>query len=210
MIVDTSGFGINDKQIESFRDHRVFVRISLDSELGKKSSELRPMKDRRDTDTGDIALQSIQKCMSHDVNLGVQTVITAVNYGDLESLGIKLHKLGVCYWRIMLLAHTAETDKVFQKLRFTDTNDTRFRKNIYPKLKGLFDSSKDAAVLVQLAENDVPNAVILVSPDGVFYTESATGNGKRVIDPSNRTKPTEAAMRTNVDMYAHARRYLCE
>lgn len=210
VIVDTSGFQMNDKHIESFRNHRVFVRISLDSELVKTSGRLRPMKHDHNEDTGDVAIQAISKCLSSGVNLGVQTVVTSKNFGDFLSLENKLQKIGVCNWRLMLLAHTANKSEVERKLHLSKDHNKRFRKNIYPKLKSLSDECKDAAMSVQLTENNVPNAVILVSPDGIFYTESTAGNGKRVIDLSNKTKPSESALVTTVDMHAHARRYLHE
>ena len=210
VIVDTSGCQLSDEHIESFRNHRVFVRISLDSELSKDSCLLRPMKHGRGEDTGDIALQAISECLSCKVDLGVQTVVTGKNYCDFESLRDKLQRLGVCNWRIMRLADTKETHAVFQKLKLSIVQDRRFIKIIYPKLKSPSDVCKEGVMSVQLVENDVANAVILVSPDGVFYTESAGGSGKPIIDPSNKTKPRKSTLVTTVDMHAHARRYLHE
>ncbi len=208
VIVDTSGFRITDEHIESFFRNRVFLRISLDAETVTTNVKLRPMKQNSTIDTGGIAIQALSKCLSRDVNLGIQTVLTRENFGDLESLGLKLLKLGVRNWRLMRVAHTAETDSVLRQLQLTVKNDSRFQRNVFPKLLSLTDTDTGRALSVQLSENDVPNAVILVSPDGVFYTEAPAGRGKQEIDPSNKTKPRISALVTNVDMHAHARRYL--
>ena len=65
---------------------------------------------------------------------------------------------------------------------------------------------------MQVVHNKTPNAIILVSPDGTFLTESNVGReeggGKVVIDPENPKKPRIKSIFEKIGMHAHAERYL--
>jgi hypothetical protein len=63
-------------------------------------------------------------------------------------------------------------------------------------------------MVVQIAPNETPNAVILVGPDGTFYTESNTMVAKVILDDESPKRPRLEAILNKVDMAAHARRYL--
>ena len=78
-----------------------------------------------------------------------------------------------------------------------------------------FDNVLDAYVhrwhrsmVVQIAPNETPNAVILVGPDGTFYTESTTTVAKVILDHENPKRPRLDAIMSKVNMQKHADRYL--
>ena len=67
----------------------------------------------------------------------------------------------------------------------------------------------------QLAKNRHPNAVILVSPDGTFFTESLpisnddrAERGKVILDEKNPRKPRNFMVRQIINLNAHTERYL--
>ena len=63
-------------------------------------------------------------------------------------------------------------------------------------------------MVVQIAPNKTPNAVILVGPDGTFYTESTTAVAKVTLDNENPNRPRLESILSKVNMQAHAERYL--
>ena len=64
---------------------------------------------------------------------------------------------------------------------------------------------------VQVADNQIPNAIILVAPDGTFLTEShffTSTVGKIEIDPQSPKEPNLENIHNSVNMHAHIERYL--
>lgn len=61
---------------------------------------------------------------------------------------------------------------------------------------------------LQVTHNRAPNAVVLVSPDGTFYTESNIHPGKVRLDDHSPKRPHRRAFLASIDLWAHAARYL--
>jgi len=60
---------------------------------------------------------------------------------------------------------------------------------------------------VQITHDEAPNAVVLVGPDGVFYTESNMSLGKIILDEEHPDAPSLDTIGMKVNMLAHAERY---
>ena len=52
------------------------------------------------------------------------------------------------------------------------------------------------------------NSVILVSPEGKFYTEPVFGDGKVIIDENKPKVPSPIKMREKINVFEHLARYL--
>jgi len=56
--------------------------------------------------------------------------------------------------------------------------------------------------------NNSKNSVILVSPDGEFYTEGINDSGKFLIDKENPRKPSKKSILKFINNSGHLVRYL--
>lgn len=213
IIVDTSGSSLTDNHITLFKKYNVFVRISLDSEIPKVNNSLRPLNSRRKNKCSTItAFESILKCLNNEIKVAVQSVATKKNRSDFLFLGEKLFDLGVDGWRILLIAPSKNNFKNYLDLRGNDKGLGRFNSHILKKIKDKHEKNWQSRMSVQIAENDVPNAIILVSPDGNFLTESNIKSdkyiGKVLIDPDFPKNPRKEYISTSINMHAHTERYL--
>lgn len=210
LIVDTCGYTFTTAHLELFKKYNVFVRVSLDSQQPKINDKLRPLNKklgaiRNDSmGTAEAALNTISKCVEAGVKVGVQTVVTKMNLSDLEALGDKLYRLGVSNWRIMMLASFNERSKESLKLRMDERGQKRFYNTITKHLRAKHRNWWHQSMAIQLTHNRTPNAVVLVSPEGNFCTESNVRLGKELLS----LKPNNAAIFDKVNFHAHAERYL--
>jgi MoaA/NifB/PqqE/SkfB family radical SAM enzyme len=203
IIVDTNGIGLTPEHVQLFKKYKVFVRVSLDSESPKKNNKLRPIKNGRGCSL-DAALDCVSLCLTNGIQVGIQTVVTKENASDLEALGHKLHRSGVTSWRLQILANHAR----FRDYSALRPNIGRFSRNILHAIDQKSRTGWDEAMSVQVSDNSVPNAVVLVSPDGEFFTE-VEGFGKEAIDPKHVCRPTLSAVRSgSLNLDAHTQRYL--
>lgn len=211
IMVDTNGFNLTPEHISLFKKYGVFVRISLDSEVPGVNQRLRPTRKGIAcvSSTASAAVSSICACLDVGIPVGVQTVVTKTNQGDLASLFDKLERLGVACWRVMLEAPTTHTIKgVARRPDCSRVSSKRFREHILSQLHIKQAQGRDRSMSIQFTDNNTANAVILVSPDGRFFTESSMSPGKVLIDDHSPRHPSNRAILRQVDMHAHAHRYL--
>jgi hypothetical protein len=147
----------------------------------------------------------------------VQTVATKKNANDLVTLGDKLYRLGVRSWRIFKVAPSKKSYEGYKRLvgEVTDSGKKITGKKARGPYEFAFRNVMDAYehrwhrnMVVQIAPNETPNAVILVGPDGTFYTESTTTVAKVILDDENPKRPRLDAIMSKVNMQKHADRYL--
>ena len=223
IVVDTSGYTFSAKHLELFKQHNVSVRISFDSERPKINQAQRPLYQgypklvRSGPPTAVAAVNALCQCLNTDISVTVQTVATKKTANDLVALGDKLFRLGVRSWRIFKVARSAARYDGYIKLVGTHTDkgkkftakksggpyEFNFRKVLAARV-----SYWQHKMAVQVTLNEKPNAVILVGPDGNFYTESNVSLGKVILDEESPRLPSLEAVRTKVNMLAHAERYL--
>jgi len=210
IIIDTSGHVLSDEHIDLFKKYNVFVRISFDSEQPKINDKLRPLhrntnKSLNAKSSSVSALNAIIKCIEKGIRVGVQTVVTKENRSDLESFGDKLFKLGVSNWRLMMVAPSKDRYNEYIHLRGDEKGQKRYYNHIQKQLRLRHKNWWHEGMAIQLTHNMTPNAVVLVSPSGEYFTESNIHLGKDIL--TDITKPKESLF-DKVSMHAHAERYL--
>lgn len=210
IVLDTSGYTLDQKHVVLFRQYGVAVRVSFDSERPRvNQAQRKPLKvglkpNKDDKYSLVRALNAICMCLATGVPVTVQSVVTRQTANDLVFLGDKLYRLGVHSWRVMRVAKSAAR---LNEVKTIQPSDKLYRHVFANLIKEHNLRWKDKMAL-QITHNEVPNAVVLVGPDGRFWTESNVNPGKAPIDDQNRTRPRLASFAKNVDMNAHARRYL--
>jgi sulfatase maturation enzyme AslB (radical SAM superfamily) len=218
IIIDTSAYIFNESHLNLFKKYNVIVRISLDSEIPSINDKLRPINSSfkkagiNSRDTVSSAIYAIYKCIDAGVKVAVQSVATKVNHSDFEAMGDKLFKLGVGGWRILMVAPSKLKYDEYQVLCGDQKFQKRFYNHILKAINKKYKKDWRCNMSVQVAHNKTPNAVILVSPNGTFLTESnigqVDGGGKVIIDIDNPKKPKIQSIFDSINMHAHAERYL--
>jgi len=210
IIIDTNGYLLNEQHVEIFKKYNVFVRVSLDTELPKINDKLRPLlkDDNSKSISGSsskMALDCIIKCIDAGIKVGVQTVVTKANRSDLESFGDKLYRLGVCHWRLMMVAPSKLRNNEYLSLRGDEKGQKRYYSHIQKQLRQKHKNWWHEGMAIQITHNMTPNAVVLVSPSGEYFTESNIHLGKENL---SETLSSKNAFFDKVSMHAHAERYL--
>lgn len=210
IILDTSGYSLQKKHVDLFCKYNVFVRVSLDSEIPKVNEFVRPLsnksKGKTKISSSEAAIAAINDCLDNGVKVGVQTVVTRYNRSDLEFLGDKLFRLGISNWRLMQVARSSERLEAYNDLRGDEKGRRRYFNHIQKQLRIKHKNWWNQGMAVQLTDNKTPNAVVLVAPDGKFYTESNIQPGKDLLyDPATEQ---HCSIFEKVATHAHAERYL--
>ena len=210
IIVDTSAYTFNSKHLALFKKYKVFARISLDSEFPRVNNELRPLysKHKGLDDTVTTAVNAVCKCIKNKVKIAVQTVATNRNHSYLKELGNKLFKLGVRSWRILMITKSKRNIEQFEKLKFKNKQPARVRDYIIKEIYTAHETQWQKKMAVQVVSSENPNAVILVAPNGVFYTQLKEPWGKVILDDKNPDRPKLDAVFSKVNKYTHTGRYL--
>jgi MoaA/NifB/PqqE/SkfB family radical SAM enzyme len=207
IVLDTSAYPFKSDHIALFKKYDVYVRISLDSEIPRINRQLRPVCSRTSRVTGSVekAVEAIDKCLSAGIRVGVQTVATRKNRHDLSELGDKLLRLGISGWRILMVAPSPGKELLYHELSGSHKSQHRFYEYTLAKIQKTYQKHSASQLAVEVAHNQVPNAVILVGPDGTFYTEQ---RGKIEIDSKYPRKPRASMIFRQVSSHGHASRYL--
>jgi MoaA/NifB/PqqE/SkfB family radical SAM enzyme len=223
IVLDTSGFTLTSNHVSLFRKYGVSVRISFDSERPAVNQRQRPFYReypqlaRKGVTSTEAAVEALCKCLDAGISVTVQTVATKKTANDLVALGDKLYRLGVVSWRIFKVVDSEARHDGYLKLVGTHTDEGKkiIGKQAQGPYKFSFDAVRTAAVnnwnqavAIQIDHGEVPNAVILVGPDGTFYTESNLKLGKILLDQQRPKAPSIKALKTRINMQAHAERYL--
>jgi MoaA/NifB/PqqE/SkfB family radical SAM enzyme len=202
IIVDTNGFNFEHKHVRLFKKYKVFVRISFDSQNPKHNNSLRPSKNG--SCSLREAINAIDKCLQNQIPVGIQTVVTKKNFGNIIPISEKLPRIGVQCWRLQIVANHKMANN-FEKM---SPNKKRFYKEIAPRIVSGIGRKAMGSMYVDVVHNNIPNSVILVLPDGGFFTELG-GSGKIPIDPANVKNPSLQSFRDGVlNREGHSDRYL--
>jgi MoaA/NifB/PqqE/SkfB family radical SAM enzyme len=222
ILVDTSGYTLTPDHIAMFKQHRVSVRISIDSTIPRihgalrSPSSLYPGFVKRGGSL-ELALSAMEQLINSDIPTSVQTVATKKNANDLVPLGDVLFRLGVRSWRIFKVAPSQVRFEQWKRLvgTHTDTGQKYTGQggggpyaHAFTRVMRATTSNWNNQMSVQVTRSDAPNSVVLVAPDGKFVTESNTGNGKILIDPRQPFTPSVRSISNTINLAAHVGRYL--
>ena len=222
IVVDTSGLLLKEEHLDLFSRSKVSLRISIDSQIPAVHDSQRPISQRYPKllsrgGTLAPAIDALCRAMDRGLGVTVQTVATKKSANNLVSLGDVLYRLGVKSWRIFKVAPSVSSMIGYRLLVGTHHDDgrpTKGKKKDGPYEHAFAEVLKaritawQEQMAVQVTMNDVPNSVILVTPDGRFVTESNTGQGKIVLDARSPKSPSIRSVRSMVSMSGHSARYL--
>lgn len=213
VVVDTNGTNLTQEMIETFKTHKVHVRVSLDSTRPQTNGKTRRAGKRRfNIETSksieSVVLDSLVKLSSHGIPVTVQTVATAFNYPEIGYLHKTLQSFSITKWRILLVSPSRMSKIPYETLIGDKTKVNRFA-TVLTKGLTAYMASHAHGLPIQFTSNSDRNSVVLVAPDGKFLTESVmVDHGKILIDDENPTAPTLASFSSRVNMHAHYARYL--
>jgi len=214
IIVDSSAYNFNHNYLNLFKEFNVILRISIDSEIPRINRQQRPVyskplkHNKKNNNTLERALNALCECLDAGVNVTVQTVATKNNSNALPYLGDKLYRLGVKSWRVFKIVPSKEKLEGFKMLVGTQRQQKTLYNHIFSELISNYNLRWKKQMALQVTQNENPNAVILVSPEGKFYTESNLKPGKVLLDDLYPKKPRITMMTAKVNMSSHAERYL--
>lgn len=219
LIIDTSAYGFTNEKLELFKRHNVTVRISLDSDRPALNERQRPLLNNRPgtRPTALSAVSAICACLDNEIPITVQTVATKKTAHNLVEFGDKLFRMGVRSWRVFKVAPSNAKIHDYHKLlgKIKDSGESyKGKKNPSPyafnfeKIRKARSGRWQSKMDVQTTGSEHVHSVILVGPDGVFYTESITKSVKIPIDRDSPKSPSLAAIGQKVHLNAHAERYL--
>ncbi len=214
IVVDTCAYTFNSQHISMFKKYNIAVRISFDSESAKVNQKQRPLHQKyinllnTSENTLSPAIKALCNCLNENITVSVQSVATSKTANDLPALGDKLLRLGVHAWRIFKIQPSKKRLDGYKELVGTKQKQKKLYSHIFDKLVKNYKSRWQKRISLQVTHNEIPNAVILVSPNGVFYTESNIIPSKVVLDEVNPKHPRLASLFNKVNAHAHVERYL--
>ena len=213
IIVDTSAYKFDNKYLSIFKKFNVAIRISLDSEIPSVNDKQRLLSKQSHLQPGrastlSAAVKAICACLKKGVTVSVQTVATKDTANDLPVLGDKLYRLGLHSWRILKIQPSKKSLVGYEELVGSKEKQKKLYKHIFSELKKAQNNRWKNLMSLQIIQNERPNAVILVSPDGKFYTESNIHPEKLLLDEKIPTRPNLKKIFDKVGIHDHVKRYL--
>jgi len=208
VMVDTNGVLLDRRIVKLFKKYDVVVRISIDSPIPRVNDQLRRFRAGqnreieacRDQSSLKAAVNAMSLCLDEHVPLTIQTVASKKNWNDLFALGDRLYRLGVRSWRV----HIVSVSKNHPN-RKSLVVPVQSRVEMIPKLSNM--RNRWVGMDLQILDDVSRNSVVIISPDGRYVTESATGKGKIDIDPQHPYQPDPDRVFSNVSADSHAKRY---
>lgn len=209
IIIDTNGFLWNDDHIELFRKYNIVVRISLDSQRPVINDKYRMVRGSKKNHVygGSKAISLLNRCLDDGIACVVHTVVTKDNINDLVAMGERYVSLGLKVWRICRLAYANDKPTIQDKCGYDEKKYAHFYDIIHRRAMNTWH--RKMQVIIQKNLERERNSVILVSPSGVFMTESPIyGAGKVVIDTTSPKHPSELHLIRRINWWGHYNRYL--
>ncbi|MEV4345098.1 radical SAM protein [Actinoplanes sp. NPDC049596] len=211
IVVDTSGAGDITPLIPLLKQVQGHLRVSLDSAGAALHDRLRPINPRllpRGTSSHEQAWATIQHAVTADIGTTVQTVVSRANQreDELIALARKLVGAGVRNW-VLHLAVAAGKAAQGPGRQLLPTDDARAVVDRLVARLETEDEFRPLRVRVT-ATNARPNAVLLVGSQGELYVERGPTGKVQLASAAHDTDEVRRLFRTNVDLQAHADRYL--
>lgn len=113
----TNGYYLNQNTITLLVETKVDgIQVSLDSPYPEVHDRFRGID-------GSFykAINAIEICKEHSVNVSVNTVIMPENINDLEIMGEKLKELGIANWRLTINVPKGRGKQEYDKLQISDS-----------------------------------------------------------------------------------------
>lgn len=217
LVLDTSGVGDVNDLLKELVDHKVHVRVSLDT-LSPANDRLRPPNPAY-VSGSDISRRGAEKTIRHCLDAGldvtVQSVISSGNESESEWTDLRdwLVNKGVRHW----VLHVAVKGGSARRIQNAAMKKTRGRgilpsNSVYSKLWRLVQDTQQRGIPLDIRCTDTdttPNSVFLVGSKGDLYTEGYARNGKVLLYTAGNNRPDLiGALWPHIDRFGHAIRYL--
>lgn len=170
VILDTNGTFMPDARVLSYlREHRVMVRVSMDSTSPKEEFDVRCMAtgNERDARAAYYAKQTnIKRFHSAGVYTAVQTVVWRTNLRPVKAMVDWLSDRGIKRWYLQ---------RLIPSYRFKGTSPRKTLKpeDYYPKVAAIAAKARAAGIECIPKMDLRHNSVFLLTANGVLYTQGA-------------------------------------
>jgi MoaA/NifB/PqqE/SkfB family radical SAM enzyme len=209
VVLDSSGVGDLDRLLPVLREHRVHVRISLDSVDPAENDRLRPINLRYlplGTSAGAQALRALAEVTAAGLPVTVQTVVTAGNesLARLRAMRDGLLALGVPNWVLHVVVPAGKAAQPRQR-------DLRPGPYVLAALAALVRDSQEARLPINIrvtGTHRAPNSVLLIGSRGDLYVQSEYGGKRPIAAPGASRAEVLEAFHRHVDVGEHVSRYL--
>lgn len=213
ILVDTSGYILREEIADFCKTNNVGIRISLDSSFPEINNFQRPLfnkKHQRNRNLIDNETASIKMCLEKQIPLTIQTVLTDYNYKVLLQLGDFLFNQGVKVWRIQKLQEPSDEIKKESYASLNNSKENYIYEDLIRIIRQRNRTQWNNSISIKFTQNskDNRNSVILVSPDGRFFTEKINNQGKILIDSKSPYNPSQKSILKFINHSAHLLRYL--
>jgi len=213
IIIDTNGTQLKEHDFRIIKQNNIVLRISLDSPRPQLNLKHRVPKELREQ-SYNIILKNISRSVEYKIPTIIQTVVSSQNKNELVEFGDILVRLGVNGWRIQKIQESFLNKANFNKLMLgrikkLDNASDQIDKKLHNTIK-MQHSRWNSKISLQVSRNTPTdrNSVILVAPDGRFWTESQIQVGKKLIDSNSPWTPNKELLFSKINPYSHFSRYL--
>lgn len=188
ILVDTNGIALQMRHMRYFRENHVVLRISLDSIHPIINEFIRPSNCVRSTA---LIIEHIKAFLAEGIHVIIQTVLTRYNEKSIYEMADFFVSIGVKEWRIHKVL--AEDQKLcpINEREIIQTLSSRYPIQIQ---------------VVNGIDSD-PSGIILVEPDGCFYTKTKEGRKIRISE-LQPCKPSLDEVMSKINHKSHFNRYI--
>lgn len=218
LVLDTSGVGDFDALLPLLIEHRVHMRVSLDSisDTNGRTRRANPRFVRGKHASRDGAVRTIRAARAAGLPVTVQTVISAWNDKEDEWRDLRdwLVEEDVRHW----VLHIAVKGGKARERERRAVQTQRRPSSILPggevrrRLWSFIKETRDHGVPMDIRVTDTdstPNSVLLINSQGDLYTEGFAHDGKVVLFEAGAGRPDLLRdLWPHIDAFGHARRYL--
>jgi molybdenum cofactor biosynthesis enzyme MoaA len=211
IVVDTSGAGDIASLMPVLKEHQAHLRVSVDSADRRVHDRLRPVSPRflpRGTSSHAAAWATIERALRADVAVTVQTVVTQANEDEksLLALAARLAGAGVRNWVLHIAVPAGKAADPRNQGLLPSTRVSGLLARITHRIEA--DDRLRGLRIRVTATHTSPNAVLLVGSRGDVYVETGPGGKVKLTGATSNTAELLRLFRENVDLRAHANRYL--
>ena len=217
LVLDTSGVGALDELLPALKEHRVHVRVSLDS-VGPANDSVRPIDGRYfvgESPSRVYALRTIEECLAEGLDVTVQTVVSNrnENVDELRQLRDMLVGMGVQHWVLHITVEGGSARRMENAFRRKKGRGiVPHRPKVYQQLATLISETRANRYKLDIRctdTNTTPNSVLLIDSKGDLYTEGYAHVGKvQLFNAASARPDLVRAKWMHIDRFGHAKRYL--
>lgn len=204
VVIDTNATLLTEGHVKLFAKKQIHIRVSIDSPRPQINAKTRLANDKKKY--GEYFSQIMAALIllnKYKVPTTINTVATTKNYDDVPILRETMQKFGVRKIRVRPVEKWGTDDASYLAMLGSNTRRKRFEERLR------YDKKIDNLPPLYYNMHRPRNSIILVSPWGVFYTESELDNQRKiVIDENSPFLPDEEVLKRKIDVHAHSSRYL--